>query len=351
MRTRRALRSFPVNPVAEWNDAAALPRLCRDELERASGISIPSSTFVLKVILAYILALVPLNWLICRYVLGRREWAWIVVPLLALGFAVGVERAAAYDMGYDTACDEIDVVEAWGGYPRAHVSRFASLYTTGRVRFAITFPGDPSALALPLDSGRSLRGEDVATSIWQSAPAPALDAFPVQPRSLAMFRSEQMANLAGAIGLERDETGARITNASDLELRDAVLIDIRDPGAGAGARAETRLGTIGPGTTVPVAPRGDATAKVEKGNGFGPNLLPTLLLSEFRAYTEDRPENRGELRLVAWSPRPAGGLKLDPAVDRHRGFTVVVVHLRIGPPPAPDGPVFNALARKETDRP
>ena len=59
-----------------------LPRLCRDELERASGITIPSSTFVLKVILAYLFALVPLNWLICRYVLGRRELAWVVVPVL-----------------------------------------------------------------------------------------------------------------------------------------------------------------------------------------------------------------------------------------------------------------------------
>src|SRR5204863_10216272 len=135
------------------------PRLCRDELERASGITIPSSSFVLKVILAYIIALVPLNWLICRYLLRRREWAWIVVPVLALGFAVGVERAAAYDMGYDRACDEIDVVEAYGGYPRAHVSRFASLYSTGRARFTITVPGDPTAPALPRHSGRPLRGQ------------------------------------------------------------------------------------------------------------------------------------------------------------------------------------------------
>ena len=122
---------------------AALPRLCRDLLEKASGITIPSSPFVLKVILAYLLAVVPLNWLVCRFVLGRREWAWIVVPLLALGFAVGVERAAAYDMGYDSACDEIDVLEVLGGYPRAHVSRFASLYSTGRAEYTISFPTTP----------------------------------------------------------------------------------------------------------------------------------------------------------------------------------------------------------------
>jgi hypothetical protein len=32
-------------------------------------------------------------------------------------------------------------------------------------------------------------------------------------------------------------------------------------------------------------------------------------------------------------------------VDRHRGFTAVVVHLRMGPSPAPDGPRYNFLAQ------
>jgi hypothetical protein len=340
-RLRGRLRNYSREPVAEWDDELALPKLCRNELERASGITIPSSTFVLKVVLGYIIALVPLNWLICRYLLRRREWAWILVPALALGFAIGVERAAAYDMGYDTACDEIDVVEAFGGYPRAHVSRFASLYSTGRTRFTIAFPGDSTGLALPLNIGRSLRGEDVATSIWQSYPVPALEGFQVQPRSLAMFRAEQLANLAGAITLERDAGGAgeRIVNASDLELRDAVVIDVDGPRA----RRETYVGTIPPGSTVAVAARRRPEPRVRDAKKEGPD--PKLFLSEFSAFREDRPENQGEIRLVAWTPGPHGGLKLDPVVDRHRGFSLVVVHLKSGPPPAPDGPAYNDLAR------
>src|SRR6185312_10582255 len=112
----------PDAAVAEWLDSAALPQLCRNALEEASGIKVPGSTFVLKVVLAYVLALVPLNWLVCRYLFGRRELAWVVVPLLSLAFAIGVERAAAYDIGYNSASDEIDVLEAYGDYPRAHVS-------------------------------------------------------------------------------------------------------------------------------------------------------------------------------------------------------------------------------------
>jgi hypothetical protein len=355
MRMRRPGRSFSAEPVAEWNDAAALPRLCRDELERASGITIPSSTFVLKVILAYLVALVPLNWLICRYVFGRREWAWIVVPVLALGFAVAVERAAAYDIGYDTACDEIDLVEVYGGYPRAHLSRFASLYSTGRARFSIAFSGDPTALALPLDSGRSLRGEDVSTSVWQANP-PALEEFPVQPRSLAMFRAEQMVNLAGSITLEpagEGEGGAgRVVNASELELRDAVLVDVNESSLDANRRdrAGLYLGTIAPGASVPVTPQRRGAAKPPpKDLGFD----PAPLCREFRAYSYglDRPENRGELRLVAWTPTPQGGLKLDPVVDRHRGYSVVVVHLRSGPAPDADAPPYSSLGTGLGPRP
>ena len=73
---------------------------------------------MLKVIVAYLLAVVPLNWLVCRFVFNRREWAWLVVPVVALCFAAGVERLAAHDMGYDTASDEVDLLEIHGEYPR-----------------------------------------------------------------------------------------------------------------------------------------------------------------------------------------------------------------------------------------
>ncbi len=322
--------------VGEWVDSSALPRLSRDLLDVASGITIPSSKFVLKVILAYVLALVPLNWLICRYALGRRELAWIVVPTLALGFAIGVERAAAFDVGYDSACDEVDVLEIHGGYPRAHLSRFASLYSTGRVQFNISYPNDPSALALPQDNGRSLRGEDIVSSEWHSQPVPTLQGLQVQPRSLSLFRAEQMVNLSGAIHLDTSQTPHKIVNTSDLELRDAVLVDVGPPDA----RKETYLGTIGPGSTVTVAasepPKEDALAALTPS--------PRSLLQEFRNYFEDRPENSGEVRLVAWCKSVWGGQKIEPAVDRHRGVTTVVIHLRNGAPPAPDGPRYNYLA-------
>lgn len=331
--------------VAEWFDASSLPRFCVKQLEAASGIKIPSSGFVLKIILAYIVLLVPLNWLICRYVLGKREYAWIVVPLLSLGFAVGVERAAAYDMGYNSASDEIDLVEIHGGYPRAHVSRFLSLYSTGRVRFNISYPNELTALALPLDNGRSLRGEDVSRTSWRSNPVPTLEGYLVQPRSLAFVRAEHLSNLDGGITLESDEQGRRVVNASNLELRDAVLID---HGVGGAPGRSISLGTIPPGGT---AELGDSRSDETPPANLSPDFDPEALLTILREYHENRPENAGEIRLVAWSPGTVEGQTIDPPVDRRRGFKAIVVHLKSGDPPSPVGPVYDSLARAPEPEP
>jgi hypothetical protein len=335
--------------IAEWRDTTALPRLARELLERASGITVPGKPFVLKVILAYVLAVVPINLLLCRGILRRREWAWIIVPLLALGFAVGVERVAAYDMGYDSACDEIDVVEVQAGYPRAHLSRFASLYTTGRARYTISYPNDPTALALPFNNERAIGGEEVTTAVWQSFPVAALRSLAVQPRSLAMFRAEQMLGLAGNIRLEDRADKRQIVNESDLELRDAVLVDFPSKGR----RNERPLGTIPPGGTVDIAPDSKPPAPQSPAGFDGPDPAP--MLEALRRDREDRPEDDGELRLVAWVPRPVGGQTFEPTLDRHRGMTAVLVHLRYGNPPSPEGPRYNLLAglreRSERARP
>jgi hypothetical protein len=331
------LHQFP--SVADWRDNATLPRLSRDLLEEASGITIPSSHFVLKVILAYLLAVVPLNWLICRFVLNKREWAWIVVPLVALGFAIGVERVAAHDMGYDTAADEIDLLELHGDYHRGHLTRLVSLYTTGRSSFSVSYE-DPTALALPLDNGRSIRGEDISSSVWQSSPVPALLNFTVQPRSLAMFRAEQMLTLGGAVRLQVEGSERQVKNESGLELRDAVLIE----STGQGKRRNRLLGTIKPATSVAIGPESDEDVpRVDCGKG--PDANP--FLDVLRTSLEDREEDKGELRLVAWVGGTSPGQVIEPAIDRKRGFTAVLIHLRSGPPPSPDGKRYNMLASGE----
>jgi hypothetical protein len=287
---------------------------------------------------------VPINWLICRFGLGRREWAWALVPLLAIGFAVVVERAAAYDVGYDSACNEIDVLESFGDYPRGHVSRFASLYTTGRVKYAISYPNDSTALALPMNTGRAIRGEDVQQSVFQATPFPTLDQFQVQPRSLAMFRAEQYADLPGSFTLAEEGGVRKVVNGTEAELRDAVVVEVRE-----GSSRATHLGRIGPKETAEIKGNGAdarefavASPQGLKKNEVDPAPFLEMLV---RSSLASRPEEAGEIRLLGWVAKPMAGQTIEPAVDLHHGFTLVVAHLRVGPTPDPSSVTYNVLAR------
>ncbi len=147
-----------------------------------------------------------------------------------------------------------------------------------------------------MDNGRTIRGEDVTTSVWQSAPVPALSDFAVQPRSLSLFRAEEMTTLAGAIRLEGDGAGRRVVNGTDLELRDATLIDIIGPERE--QWKERYLGTIGPGASVEIGEA--AAAKAPERIEAGPGPDPDTFLRVVRTTWEPRDENSGEIRLVAW---------------------------------------------------
>jgi hypothetical protein len=241
-------------------------------------------------------------------------------------------------MGYDTASDEIDLLEMQSGYPRAHLTRLGSLYTNGRSKFSITYPNDPTALVLPLDNGRSIRGEDISTSVFQSYPVPGLVGLAVQPRSLSLFRAEQMLSLSGTIHLEGEAGKKRLVNDSELELRDAILIDL----VGLGQRKERFVGTIGSGATVEIDGAAPQKTPARVDSGPGPDANP--FLGELRSTWESRDENSGEIRLVAWVPGTIGGQAIDPPVDRRRGFTAILIHLSSGNPPGPDGPRYNLLA-------
>ena len=155
-----------------------------------------------------------------------------------------------------------------------------------------------------------------------------------------MFRAEEMATLAGGIRLEGDGTGRKVVNGSELELRDATLIDINSPDRD--GWKERVPGTIAPGASVEIGAegRGEFPEKVEAEPGPAVNVV----LAALRTTWENRDENFGEIRLVAWVASLMPGQEIEPAPDRRRGYTAVLVHIRSGPPPSPDGQHYNILA-------
>ncbi len=63
-----------------------------------------------------------------------------------------------------------------------------------------------------------------------------------------------------------------------------------------------------------------------------------------RSSIASRPEEVGEVRLLAWMARPREGQVIEPAVDLHQGFTLVVAHMKLGETPDPASLAYNILA-------
>jgi hypothetical protein len=110
----------------------------------------------------------------------------------------------------------------------------------------------------------------------------------------------------------------------------------------AGKSTKRWLGTIKPSESVEIPPAAPDVELPRIDSSPGPDANP--FLNALQASLGEREEDQGELRLIAWIKSTVDGQMIDPPIDRKRGFTAVLVHLRSGPPPSPDGKRYNLLA-------
>lgn len=307
----------------------------RRALVESSRIEVPGRHFVLWVVAGYLAVLVPLNGLVFR-LLGRTEWAWAAVPLIALGGAFVVIRAAQLDIGFARLATEIAVVEIQGDRPRAHVTRYTALYTSLATRYRFTwderntifhpFPRRDAAdlASAPLRSPTTLH--------YRFGERTGMQGLPVASNTTGMVHSEQFLALEGPLSLWRLPTGGyEIANETGLAIGPGVLVERTAQG---GLRLAALTG-IETGATVTARPQPADAAKslfpalCAEGAAAPPGLIP-LLRPLLDLATTQPPLAPGDVRLVALSAAEMGGVQIHPAAPQSRRVTVVVAHLRYG---------------------
>jgi hypothetical protein len=331
--------------VASWDDARGVSNVARQTLRRAAGIQIPDREFVLLVLAGYLSVLVPLNYVVFR-VLGRIEWAWVAVPLIALGGAATVIKLARLDIGFASSQTELSVVEAQAGFDRAHVTRYSALYTSLSTAYDLAF-ADPAAVAAPFSTNPAF-----VPSIGQSSNAVAyrrdkdvrLDDLGVLSNSTGMVRSEHMLDLGGPIRLVRRDSGIwQLENKSRFALVDARVL----------RRSEHRPALDGIATLGDVAPGATATVAFQPGDSADESTAAAPAASDgerqidlgpLLAIASDPAQmGPGEVRLVARAAERVPGLETRPSPSQVAHAGLFVVHLRpaIEPAPAPDANAKN----------
>jgi hypothetical protein len=337
--------------IGAWNDFNATANAAREALREAAGVEVPGAAFVVLCLAAYLVALVPLNWLVF-HTAGRVEWAWIAAPLIAIIGTFVVVHQAQLDIGFVRAQTEIGLLEQQPDHPRAHLSRYTALYTSLSTTYDLAF-ANMTTLAAPFpadESFRMLRGQGMQDIDFQRYDDVRLAGLPISSNSTGMVHSEQMMTLDGAIRLGQSTArrGDQIENRSKLELDSVCVVrrPLPEDRVPAGVKLYGKwIGKMLPGQSMPISLQRidpedkeipfarDRRAEQPARRGDQLNLEPMFKLALDPQHMEP-----GETRLVARIDQVLPGEEITPSASQVKGATLVVAHLAYAPapPPRPD---------------
>lgn len=358
--TSGASGAVPGAGVAAWNDFNATAKAARDSLSSSARIEIPDRMFVVWVVTAYLLVLVPGNWLVFRS-LGRVEWAWAAAPVIALLCTGTVIKLARLDIGFARSLTEIAVLEIQGDYPRGHMTRYTALYTSLSTAYDLSMEDgggqiQPFAQVATPNGFRLQLGEGYAPWEYHHGNEVTVPGYRVHSNSTRLLHSEQMVDFEGPLALQPSSDGDyTLTNRSGLALRGAGVIRKTPNG-----RLQTAwLGAVAPDADVPVRfgwalpdAAGADLWKQERDQSpvtAANAALGQLTLRPLIDLAQDAREMQpGQVRLVAWTDQEVPGLQIDPAAPQVQRATLVVANLSFGfeRDPAPD-----VNCRADADRP
>lgn len=358
--------------VAGWNDSGAVPNAARSALTEAAGIEIPERNFVLRMMLVYLAALVPLNWIVFR-LLGRLEWAWIAAPIMAVIAAVAVIRLAQLDIGFARSQTEINIVETHGGYDRAHVTRYAALYTSLSSSYRIEFV-DPSGIVLPFSTfaGTNDKFMPRLTDTYKTVSldreaSVRLSGFGVDSNSTGLLHAEHMLPLGGSFKVTGDEK-AGWTLQNDTKVRASVAIALyRDQD---GALHFAPLDEVAPEAKIALQwQKVNSTSAEGKAISVDEALAAEINKLEDKASPGGESASQlklrklldlacgkirvapGEIRLVAILPDRPDGMIVSPVATQVNAATLLLVHLKHGAFSAPESDENLKLDVKAIDVP
>jgi hypothetical protein len=341
-----------VGGIGAWNDFSATAKAARETLVDAAGVEVPDTSFVVICLTMYLVALVPLNWLVFNAI-GRVEWAWIAAPVIAVLGTWAIVDRARLDIGFVRAQTEVGVLELQPNYDRGLLARYTALYTSLSTTYDLKFD-NLSAVAAPFSPSDNPQGpaaaENGAVCRYERFNDVRLAGVFVPSNTTNLVHSEQMFPLKGAIRLDRSVSQGRqqIENRSQLWLHSVAIVErTSNAEESAGAKPPALrglwIGDLRPGESRPASfalpiavgkdqpPFAEERAAEERLQ----NVPRLNLESLFRLALDVNNFEPGERRLVARVDEMLAGETVSPEASQVRGAVLVVAHLEYGPVPAP----------------
>ncbi len=208
--------------VGGWSDSSAIAHSARDGLKSAAGITPPSADLILKMLGVYLLVLVPVNWMIFR-AMGKVEWAWAMVPIIAIAGAITVVKVASLDIGFARSNTQVSLLEIHGDYHRGHLCQYSALYTSLSTNYAIELD-NATGIALPLGLNKASDPNATPQRLWlQQSLTNRTENFQIQSNSTKLLHAEWIQDVGGEFRVKSDPAEPDFEN---LKLENTTTVDL-----------------------------------------------------------------------------------------------------------------------------
>jgi hypothetical protein len=371
-----------------WNSRSRIVENATDTLRASSGINVPLVNSVIKWLAAYLLVLVPLNWIVFR-LLGKLEYAWAAAPIIAVAGVFFIARGVRLDVGFTRSHTAIEFLELHNNYPRGVLSSYHALYTSLTTNYRVVLPdgslvaNDQSTAEDTIDSLRGTKANGVITPMPSHVQRSVSDrgklleyriadergnglqAFPVLSNTTGLVQSEEMIQLPGTIQCVPSESISQaelnsdsnkytwsVTNTSDVPLNDLAVLGIDDQG-------QFRIGSVDlveSQSTVEVVTevepenirwlkkwgvQADQNSDGQQENQLGKRRNkkvqpePSVPVNEelplggfLRDICERYPLGPNEWIAVGWTDKKLTNLQITPQTLQSSSRTIVLLHIR-----------------------
>lgn len=204
------------------------------------ALALPSIEGLLLLLVAYIVLIGPVNYLVLRR-LDRREWAWVTMPLLVVGFAVAAFAIGASLRGTEVIVNQVALVRAAPGTDAAQAQVYLGVFSPTRGSYEVSVPGG-ALLSAPYSGEGFGQAGTQGLDVVQGDPA-LVRSLEVGFGTLRAVRAEAPVaapRIEASLRLEDGRVVGTIHNASSRVLEAPALV------LGTGVLV---LGDLAPGAT------------------------------------------------------------------------------------------------------
>lgn len=359
--------------LGAWNPDSEIVLAARNGLQEASGITVPRLSTVIKLLVGYLVVLVPLNWLIFR-LLGRVEFAWVAAPIISIVGAFVVARSVQLDVGFSRSQQTYGLLEVHAGHPRGVLSSYTALYTSLTTNYKAHYEDDVGVVTPipPPKSDVSISRRILTSKVpytYADSEGNGLQNHSVLSNTTGLLQAEEVVELGGGFRAEFDDQGKPIrwTNEMTIPLSDLAVLQLNQQGE----LQVGWVGSLGSGASSEIEWLQEAKPERWHPNWEKNPLLkkPDLLRADGTKWREDSdiddlylgsllellagqyPLGRGECIGLGWTDQDNSRMTISPATTQTKKKTLVLLHAKaaeLQTAPEPDSEIFPRIDEENT---